>query len=70
MIQEHGWDLSRALNSFFTAKCEQAGADMAAKAEAKPDLPKKSVAEGARLEVDSVQLFFSSSGGTLVHQSP
>ena len=58
MIQEHGWDLSRALNSFFTAKCEQAGADMAAKAEAKPDLPKKSVAEGARLYVDSVQLFF------------
>ena len=54
MIQEHGWDLSRALNSFFTAKCEQAGADMAAKAEAKQDLPKKSVAEGARLYVDSV----------------
>merc|ERR1719376_307329 len=44
-LQEHGWDLSRALNSFFTAKIDQAETDMAARNNEKPDLSKKTVAE-------------------------
>merc|ERR1719222_1523384 len=44
-LQEHGWDLSRALNSFFTDKITQSEADMAARSREKPDLPKKTVAE-------------------------
>jgi len=44
-LQEHGWDLSRALNSFFTAKIDQAEADMAARTNEKLDMPKKTVAE-------------------------
>ena len=47
-----------AIRRLILLMMSEAGADMAAKAEAKPDLPKKSVAEGARLYVDSVQLFF------------
>jgi len=41
-LQEHGWDLSRALNTFFAAKCEEAEAETAPK---NVDLPKKTVAE-------------------------
>lgn len=41
-LQEHGWDLSRALNTFFAAKCEEAEAVTVSK---KVDLPKKTVAE-------------------------
>lgn len=44
-LQEHGWDLSRALNSFFTDKIDQAEADMTARTNEKPDLPRKTVAE-------------------------
>merc|ERR1719376_2018952 len=44
-LQEHGWDLSQALNSFFTAKIDQAEADMAARTNEQPDMPKKTVAE-------------------------
>jgi len=41
-LQEHGWDLSLALNTFFAAKCEEAEAVTVSK---KVDLPKKTVAE-------------------------
>lgn len=41
-LQEHGWDLSRALNTFFAAKCEEAEEETAPK---NVDLPKKTVAE-------------------------
>jgi len=44
-LQEHGWDLSRALNSFFTAKIDQTEANLAARTNVKPELPKKTVAE-------------------------
>ena len=44
-FQEHGWDLSRALNTFFAAKCEEAEEETAPK---NVDLPKKTVAEGFR----------------------
>jgi len=41
-LQEHGWDLSRALNTFFAAKCEEAEAETAPQT---VDLPKKTVTE-------------------------
>jgi len=41
-LQEHGWDLSRALNTFFAVKCEEAEAETVSK---NVDLPKKTVAE-------------------------
>ena len=74
-MKEHGWDLSRALNSFFTAKIDQAEADMSAKTNAKADLPKKTVAEGTRLNMVSETSInycncFSSPRGLAVHQSP
>ena len=43
LFQEHGWDLSRALNTFFAAKCEEAEEETVSK---NVDLPKKTVAEG------------------------
>ena len=56
LFQEHGWDLSRALNTFFAAKCEEAEAKTVSK---NVDLPKKTVAEGFRhyLYIPALYLF-------------
>ena len=69
LFQEHGWDLSRALNTFFAAKCEE---DEAETVYTNVDLPKKTVAEGFSIIYTNacplaLPLFYSSARGSLVH---
>jgi len=59
-LQEHDWDLSRALNTFFASKCEKAEADQAAKS--------SSSAQAVSAPGQSVQSAISS--GLLTTQAP
>jgi len=50
-LQEHGWDLSKALNSFFGNVCQKAEADLARKAEERTiveSAPKKSISDALK----------------------
>ena len=69
LFQEHGWDLSLALNTFFAAKCEEAEEETVSK---NVDLPKKTVAEGFSIIYTNacplaLPLFHSFARGSLVH---